>query len=314
MPARRMVSCAEVSEAIRSDVAKEAMRLKAEGVQPKLSLIRVGEDPASEVYVNNKIKACEKAGISSKVIHFKEPPSQQALIRRIKALNSDHRIHGILVQLPLPKDAKYDQDAILDSIDPKKDVDGLHPENLGLLAKKRPRFIPATVRGVLELLKANKLEMDGKNVAIVGRSEIVGLPAALSLLHGNATVTITHSRTRDLPAHTRNADIIVAAVGSPRFLRKENVKKGAFVVDVGINRLDEPEGDKHLVGDVHEEVAEKASHVTPVPGGVGLLTVASLLQNTIDAAKIQGRKTTLQKIGSRLKTNYWHQLAKRAGA
>ncbi len=266
---------------------------------PGLLLIRVGDDPASEVYVGTKQKMSAKVGIESSVEVYPEDTSESALLARIAEANLDPKIHGILVQLPLPK--QIDPDRVAAAVDPTKDVDALHPVNIGHLAQGQPTFVSCTPLGVLALLRKHEVELSGRHVVVLGRSNIVGRP--LSLLLGlkapwaNATVTVVHSRSRDWEALTRQADIVVAAMGRPEAIRAEHVKPGAAVVDVGIHRVagggpdGSPDGKDRLVGDVHAESVEPlAGHLSPVPGGVGPLTVAMLLSNTVHAAeRVTGR-------------------------
>lgn len=281
----RLLDGKAIAAEIRAEVARAA---KAEGLAPGLAVIHVGEDPASHAYVTGKEKDARECGFHSVVERLSASTPQPELLARIEALNRDPRVHGLLVQLPLP--AAIDPDAVVRAIDPRKDVDGFHPENQGLLLLGRPRFVPATPRGVVELLARSGVSPAGKRVVVLGRSTIVGKPLAAALLlkgeRGDATVTVAHSRTKDLAAVCREADILVAAIGSPRFVTGGMVKPGAIVVDVGINRLA-----GKLVGDVDfDAVREVASALSPVPGGVGLMTRASLLQNTLDAARWARKK------------------------
>lgn len=275
----------------KEDARKRAAALKEKyGVQPGLAVIIVGHDPASEVYVRNKHKACEELGIYSEVIEMAEDSSKEEILARIDSLNKDEKIHGILVQLPLPKALRSAEEEILDSIDPVKDVDGFHPVNVGRMVKGEEALLPCTPHGCLKMLELAGIEIEGKKAVVVGRSNIVGKPMLHLLLARNATVTICHSRTENLPAVTREADILVAAVGRPKFITADMVKEGAAVIDVGINRLPpaEPGAKGKLVGDVDfEAVKEVAGAITPVPGGVGLLTVAMLMENVVQAAEMQ---------------------------
>jgi methylenetetrahydrofolate dehydrogenase (NADP+)/methenyltetrahydrofolate cyclohydrolase len=242
-------------------------------------VVLVGEDPASKVYVGQKEKGCLEAGFASFLHRLPESTSQGELLALIERLNSDRTVHGILVQLPLPR--QIDPDTVLAAIRPEKDVDGFHPVNMGRLVAGLPASEPCTPKGIMRLLKSTGLTLSGKEAVVIGRSNIVGKPVALMLLAESATVTICHSRTEDLAAHARRADILVAAVGKPRFVTGDMVKEGAIVVDVGINRLEEG-----LVGDVdYEPAAERASWITPVPGGVGPMTIAMLLENTLEQAE-----------------------------
>ena len=240
----------------------------------------VGDNPASKVYVSMKNVACKKYGFYSREIHLPESISQKQLLEKVAELNKDDAIHGILVQLPLPP--QIDENAILSAIKPEKDVDGFHPESLGKLIQGNPSFVPCTPRGVIHLIKSTGEKLEGKHAVIIGRSNIVGKPTAILLLQENCTVTVCHSRTTNLAEEVKKADIIVAAVGKPKLVTKEMVKQGAVVIDVGTTKL----ADGRLCGDVDfEGVKEKASWITPVPGGVGPMTIAMLLQNTFEAAK-----------------------------
>jgi methylenetetrahydrofolate dehydrogenase (NADP+) / methenyltetrahydrofolate cyclohydrolase len=269
---------AQITEKTRTDIE----RFKTEtGITPGLTVIIVGEDPASKVYVGRKHKACNDAGIVSQVIVLPAAVAEDELLRRVEQLNADPQVHGILVQLPLPR--HINADLVLERIDPDKDVDGFHPVNVGNLSIGRENLVPCTPYGVIKMLELSGLSMEGKRAVIIGRSNIVGKPMAMLLLTRNATVTVCHSRTKDLASVVREGDIVVAAIGKPGFVTREMINPGAIVIDVGINRV----GDK-LVGDVsYDEVAEVASYITPVPGGVGPLTIAMLLHNTLRAAKIQ---------------------------
>ncbi|MDR1662784.1 MAG: bifunctional methylenetetrahydrofolate dehydrogenase/methenyltetrahydrofolate cyclohydrolase FolD [Azoarcus sp.] len=272
-----------LAEELRASFKARVATLAARGHRPGLAVILVGEDPASQVYVRNKVAACEAAGIFSQKIVYPAEAAQAAALAKIAELNADPQIHGILVQLPLPR--HFDEKAVLEAISPEKDVDGFHAENVGALAQGNPRFIPCTPYGVMKMFEANGIDLAGKDAVIIGRSNIVGKPMALLLINAGATVTVCHSRTRDLAQHTRRADILVAAVGKARFITADMVKPGAVVIDVGINRLPQQEGGK-LCGDVDfEAVKALASLITPVPGGVGPMTIAMLLANTIEAAE-----------------------------
>jgi methylenetetrahydrofolate dehydrogenase (NADP+)/methenyltetrahydrofolate cyclohydrolase len=256
------------------------------GVKPGLAAVLVGDNPASQVYVRNKRKACEKAGIESWLHEMPKQTSQAELLGLVARLNADPRVNGILVQLPLP--AQVDESAVLRAVAPEKDVDCFHPENLGMLAAGHPRFLPCTPHGVQQILMRNEIPVDGAHVVIVGRSNIVGKPLALILMQkavgANATVTVCHSRSRTLKELTRQADVIVVAIGQANFLKADMVRAGAVVIDVGINRLP----DAKLVGDVDfEQVRNVAGAITPVPGGVGPMTITMLLHNTLLAAKLQ---------------------------
>lgn len=271
----------KVSLEIRERLKREtAQFIDRTGVTPGLAVVLVGKDPASAVYVRNKHRACNEIGFYSEVHELPEDTEEKELLALISRLNDDPKIHGILVQLPLPK--QIDAEKVILSIRPEKDVDAFHPANVGRIMLGNYRFLPCTPAGVMALLDAYGIDPAGKNCVVVGRSNIVGKPQALLLLERNATVTICHSRTVDLASHTKNADIIVVAVGKPRFLTGEMVKPGAVVIDVGINRL--PDG--KLCGDVDfEPIAGIASAITPVPGGVGPMTITMLMQNTLAAAK-----------------------------
>lgn len=259
--------------------AQRTQRLIEKGVTPHLAVILVGGNAASQVYVRNKENACIHAGIRSTIIRLPEVCTQEELENAVLSLNEDESVHGILVQLPLPKG--LDEARVLALIDPDKDVDGFHAMNSGRLMNGQPSFVPCTPLGVMKLLEAYQIPTRGKHAVIIGRSNIVGKPMAMLLLAADATVTICHSKTANLAEITRQADILVAAVGKPNFVTGDMIKQGAAVVDVGINRVDD-----RLVGDVHAEQAEKvASYLTPVPGGVGQMTIAMLLSNTLDAAE-----------------------------
>lgn len=275
----------EFAEAFKRDAYDRARALEEKyGVTPGLAVVLVGEDPASQVYVRNKDKACAQLALFSRVVKLPETATKQEVLAAVDELNADARIHGILVQLPLPAALRGVEREITDRIDPQKDVDGFHPVNVGRLVSGEPGLIPCTPHGVLKMLQMAGIEMDGKRAVVVGRSNIVGKPMASLLLAQNATVTICHSHTQDLSAVTREADILVAAVGRPRFITADMVKPGAAVIDVGINRI----APKKLVGDVDfEAVSEIAGAITPVPGGVGLLTVAMLMENVVTAAEQQ---------------------------
>ena len=269
---------------------KESARLEVEklknnyNVTPGLAVIIVGENPASQVYVRNKHKSCEELGIKSVVVEMPASTSKNELLAKIDELNADKTIHGILVQLPLPDAIKNHSEEILNRIDPLKDVDGFHPMNVGKLVTGNPALVPCTPAGCIEMLDLAGIEIDGKRAVIIGRSNIVGKPMLSLLMAKNATVTVCHSHTKNLPEITREAEILVAAMGKPKFVTGEMIKPGAVVVDVGINRI----APKKLVGDVDFDAAvEIASAITPVPGGVGLLTVAMLMKNVVTATKLQ---------------------------
>ncbi|OUT18707.1 bifunctional methylenetetrahydrofolate dehydrogenase/methenyltetrahydrofolate cyclohydrolase [Campylobacter concisus] len=269
-----------VSLKVKESVKVRADELKKFGVEPTLAVVLVGEDKASQTYVRAKEKACNEYGIKSVAHRLSENTTQNELLALINVLNLDDSIHGILVQLPLPK--HIDTNVVLAAIDPRKDVDGFHAVNVGKLVSGLDGFVPCTPLGVMEILKEYGIDVAGLNAVVIGRSNIVGKPMANLLLNASATVTVTHSKTKNLKEICKNADLIVAAIGKPFFLKADMVKEGAVVVDVGINRLD----DGRLVGDVDfEEVAPKCSYITPVPGGVGPMTIAMLLNNTILAAQ-----------------------------
>ena len=269
-----------VSLKVKESVKIRADELKKFGVEPTLAVVLVGEDKASQTYVRAKEKACNEYGIKSVAHRLSENTTQNELLALINVLNLDDSIHGILVQLPLPK--HIDTNVVLAAIDPRKDVDGFHAVNVGKLVSGLDGFVPCTPLGVMEILKEYGIDVAGLNAVVIGRSNIVGKPMANLLLNASATVTVTHSKTKNLKEICKNADLIVAAIGKPFFLKADMVKDGAVVVDVGINRLD----DGRLVGDVDfDEVAPKCSYITPVPGGVGPMTIAMLLNNTILAAQ-----------------------------
>ncbi|MCH2113328.1 MAG: bifunctional methylenetetrahydrofolate dehydrogenase/methenyltetrahydrofolate cyclohydrolase FolD [Pirellulales bacterium] len=272
----------KLAQDIRTELAEEVAQFTGSGSPvPTLAAVLVGSDPASEVYVRNKRRDCEKVGIRSELFDLPESTSQAELLERIDELNQNTEVHGILVQLPLP--AQIDPECVLQAISPLKDVDAFHPENVGLLVQARPRYLPCTPHAVQQLLVRNELPISGQHVVIVGRSDIVGKPLSVMLAQRglDATVTLCHSRTQDLPAVTRLADILVVAIGRPNFVTADMVKPGATVIDVGINRTD-----AGLVGDVDfSGTREVAGHITPVPGGVGPLTRVMLLVNTLSAAR-----------------------------
>lgn len=266
---------------LREGIAQEVGRLQTDfGVKPGLAAVLVGEDPASAVYVRNKKIACEKAGLYPQEHLLPASTTQEALLALIQQLNADPKIHGILVQLPLP--AHIESKAILQAVSPEKDADGFHPVNVGRLVEGDPVFVPCTPKGVIHMIDSTGLDIAGKRAVVIGRSNIVGKPLAMLLLHRHATVTICHSRTKDLPSVVHEADIVIAAIGKPLFVTPDMVKEGAVVIDVGINRL----ADGKLVGDVDfDRVKERAGWITPVPGGVGPMTIAMLLQNTLESAQ-----------------------------
>jgi len=273
-----------LAQELRASFKSRVEALAAKGHRPGLVVILVGEDPASQVYVRNKVNACGAIGMHSEKITYPADVDQSVVLAKIAQLNADPNIHGILVQLPLPK--QFDEEAVLEAISAEKDVDGFHAENVGALAQGNPRFIPCTPYGVMKMFEKGNVDLTGKEAVVIGRSNIVGKPMALLLINAGATVTVCHSRTKDLNFHTRRADIVVAAVGKPRFVTADMIKPGAVVIDVGINRLqDGPEAGK-LCGDVDfASCQEVASLITPVPGGVGPMTITMLLANTIEAAE-----------------------------
>lgn len=280
----KILSGKVVSERIKEELKEEVKKLNSQGIFPGLAVVIVGDDPASRVYVNSKKKACEEIGIYSEEYALPKETSEEELLSLIEKLNVSKKVCGILVQLPLPK--HINEETIINAISPKKDVDAFHPANVGKIMIGNYDFLPCTPAGVMELIKESGIDVSGKECVIVGRSNIVGKPQAMLLLHANGTVTICHSRTKDLAEKTKNADILVAAVGIPNFITGDMIKEGAVVIDVGINRLE----NKKLVGDVDFESAEKiASAITPVPGGVGPMTIAMLMKNTLKAALIQDK-------------------------
>ena len=271
-----------VSEQVKNRVKAEAEKLKEQGVNIGLAVVIVGNDPASRVYVNSKKKACEYVGFTSYEYALDENITQQELLDLVEVLNNDRNVNGILVQLPLPK--HIDENAIINAISPEKDVDAFHPFNVGKIMIGDFAFLPCTPAGVMELIDSTGVEIAGKSCVVIGRSNIVGKPMAMLLLHRSGTVTICHSKTQNLKEICKNADILVASVGKPNFVTADMVKEGAVVIDVGINRLENGK----LCGDVKfDEVSEKAGWITPVPGGVGPMTIAMLMQNTLTAGKLQ---------------------------
>ncbi|MFT9486325.1 MAG: bifunctional methylenetetrahydrofolate dehydrogenase/methenyltetrahydrofolate cyclohydrolase FolD [Tepidibacillus sp.] len=276
----QIISGKEVAKSIREELKLEVETLKEQGITPGLSVILVGNDPASHSYVKGKAKGCEEVGIKSEVIYMEETISQETLLAEIERLNLDSNVHGILVQLPLPK--HIEEDAIINAIDPKKDVDGFHPINVGKMMIGEDAYLPCTPHGIIELIKRTGTEIKGKHAVVIGRSNIVGKPVSILLLKEHATVTIAHSRTQNLKEITRQADILVVAIGKPQIITEDFVSPGTLVIDVGVNRLETGK----LVGDVDfERVSNVASYITPVPGGVGPMTITMLLKNTIEAAK-----------------------------
>lgn len=290
MPAT-VINGTAMAKEIRAEVAEGVAEMRAKhGIVPGLAVVLVGEDPASAVYVRNKDGAATVAGMVSESIQLPSTSHQDEVLSAVRRLNGDARIHGILVQLPLP--VHIDEDTIIESIHPDKDVDGLHPFNMGLLMAGRPRFVPATPGGIQQMLLRSGYDPEGKHVVVCGRSNIVGKPVAALLTQrksgANATVTVCHTRTRNLVDITRQADILIAAIGQPRFVKADMVRDGVVVIDVGINQIDAPERKRgyRLVGDVdYDPVSKKAAAITPVPGGVGPMTIAMLLHNTLRAAR-----------------------------
>jgi len=299
----RVLDGAAIASAIKTEIAEEVKALAAQGIRPGLAAVLVGHVPASEIYVASKVKTCGELGLYSDLVTPPDTVTTDEMLDLVRSLNAREDIDGILIQLPLPKqvDAKF----LLDSVSPDKDVDGFHPVNAGKLQAGRPALAPCTPAGVIEILKRSNLPISGQHAVVVGRSDIVGKPVAMLLLHENATVTICHSKTRDLGAITREADILVAAIGRPGFITPEMVKPGATVIDVGINRLTtrgevdrffagDPKREaafakrgSTIVGDVHPKAFELAGAYTPVPGGVGPLTIAMLMANTVHAARMR---------------------------
>ena len=284
----KIISGPEVAGQIYDELRVRIEKLKSESVMPGLAVILVGDDPASQVYVRNKGRKCEELGMRSETIVLPAETSEEELLSRIDALNKDPAIHGFLVQLPLPK--HIDEDKVIQAIDSNKDVDGFHPVNVGNMLIGKPGFLPATPAGVQQMLVRSGIETAGKHVVVVGRSNIVGKPmASLMVQRGaDATVTVVHSRTKDLASITRQADILIVAIGKARFITADMVKDGAVVIDVGTNRIEDPTHPKgsRLVGDVDfDEVSKKASAITPVPGGVGPMTICMLMANTVKAAE-----------------------------
>ena len=280
-----------ISEQIKLELAAEVEQIKMQGGKiPHLAAIIVGENPASQVYVASKIRSCEQVGFKSSLIRCEAATTQAELLQMVQKLNEDADVDGFIVQLPLPK--HIDEEAVTLAIDPKKDVDGFHPVNFGRMAQGLPAFLPATPMGILEILRRYNIETTGKHCVVIGRSNIVGTPISILLSRkgypGDCTVTLTHSRTKDLPAEVRRADIVVAAIGIPEFVKADWVKEGAVIIDVGINRIpdDSKKNGTRIAGDVdYEAVAPRSSFITPVPGGVGLMTVTALMMNTLKACK-----------------------------
>lgn len=271
-----------ISAQIKAELKEKVASMKAEGTQIVLAVIQVGADPASSVYVRNKKKACEEIGMGSLSYELPEETTEEELLNLVKELNERKDVNGILVQLPLPK--HIEEEKILNAIDPLKDVDGFHPMNVGALCIGKKGFVSCTPAGIIQLLKRSNIEIAGKECVVIGRSNIVGKPMALLLLRENGTVTVTHSRTKDLKEVTKRADILVVAIGKPKMITADYVKEGAVVIDVGIHRNE----DNKLCGDVdYESVAPKCSAITPVPGGVGPMTIAMLMNNCVESVSLQ---------------------------
>src|SRR5215469_3543323 len=293
----------KIGAQIRAEVGEAVQKLTNAGIRPGLAVILAGNDPASAIYVRNKVKACEQLGIHSVKITPQDSVTTEDLLRVVQELNRRDEIDGILVQLPLPR--QVDARKVLLAVAPEKDVDGLHPVNVGNLSTQRPGLVPCTPAGIMEILKRSQIEIAGRHAVVIGRSDLVGKPIAMLLLNANATVTVCHSKTRDLPAVARQADILVAAIGRAGLVTRDFVKPGATVIDVGMNTLTDPAEFQRffagnasreevfrrkgsvLIGDVHPEAAEVAGAITPVPGGVGPLTIAMLMFNTVKAAKMR---------------------------
>lgn len=294
--AARIINGKKIAEQMRSQLKEEVAKLKQKGITPGLGVILVGEDPASQSYVRAKERTCEQIGIYSDDNRLPAETTQQNLIALINRMNAEAKINGILVQLPLPK--HINETEVLLAIDPEKDVDGFHPMNIGKMVAGQKAFLPCTPHGIIQLLQHSGVKIEGSHIVIVGRSNIVGKPLANMLIQkaptGNATVTVCHTRTKDLASHTRQADILIAAAGRPNTITADMVKDGVVVIDVGVNRIEDATKEKgyRLVGDVDfEAVKEKARLITPVPGGVGPMTITMLLYNTVEAAKKAAAKT-----------------------
>jgi methylenetetrahydrofolate dehydrogenase (NADP+)/methenyltetrahydrofolate cyclohydrolase len=276
----QLIDGKKIAAEMKAKIKRDSAELAASGRRPGLAAVLVGENPASVIYVRNKRKACEEVGMYSEEHRLPADISEEQLLRLIVKLNADSNIHGILVQLPLPKSIQTER--VLEAISPEKDVDGLHPYNVGRLTMGTPLFVPCTPAGVMAMLDHYRVPIEGQRAVILGRSNLVGRPTALLLMHRHATITVCHSRTKDIASVSRQGDIVVAAIGKPRFVTADMVREGAAVVDVGINRL--PDGS--LAGDVDfPNVEKKAGWISPVPGGVGPMTIALLLQNTLESAK-----------------------------
>lgn len=286
----RLISGTEISSSIYGELKERIAVLRSKGVTPGLAVVLVGEDPASQVYVRMKGKKCEELGMHSVTIVLPADTSEKDLLKKVSELNKDKKIHGFLVQLPLPE--HIDEDKIINAIDPAKDVDGFHPNNVGSMLIGKPMFLPATPAGVQQMLIRSNVDTAGKHVVVVGRSNIVGKPIAAMLMQkgkgADATVTVVHSRTKDLAEHTRQADILIVAIGKAGFITKDMVKEGAVIIDVGTNRIDDPKSERSkLVGDVDfDNVKDRTSAITPVPGGVGPMTICMLMSNTVKAAEL----------------------------
>ena len=284
----KLIDGKKIAEGLKKEIAKKNVAIiDAEGTAPHLAAILVGEDPASETYIASKERSCRAVGVTSSVYRYPATITEEALLNAVDFLNNDEEVNGFIVQLPLPEHINADK--VLQRINPAKDVDGFHPENMGRLALGLPSYLPATPAGIMLLLEKSGIETQGKHCVILGRSNIVGTPMALLMSRksnpGNCTVTLCHSKTQNLPELTRQADILIAAIGKPEFVTADMVKQGAVVIDVGIHRIDDSsEKGYHITGDVDfKEVAKKSSHITPVPGGVGPMTIVSLLLNTMKA-------------------------------
>jgi methylenetetrahydrofolate dehydrogenase (NADP+) / methenyltetrahydrofolate cyclohydrolase len=311
MPARNLDGT-KIANDIKAELVAEVRALTEAGSRPGLAVVLVGHDPGSEIYVRHKVKACEELGIYSEKFTPEDSVTTQELLKLIDDLNRRDEIDGILVQLPLPK--QVDSKRVLLAVDPQKDVDGFHPMNIGNLSTQRPGLVSCTPAGCMEILRRSNIPVEGQNAVVVGRSDIVGKPVAMLLTNANATVTICHSKTRDLPGVCRTGDILIAAIGRPGMITRDYVKPGATVIDVGINRIDNADEFKKffsgntkreqdfaqkgftLIGDVHPNVAEVAGALTPVPGGVGKLTIAMLMANTVKAAKLRRGAALMAKV------------------
>ena len=277
----KLINGKEISQQIKDELKEKVSALKAQGKNICLAVIQVGNDPASSVYVGNKKKACAYIGIESRAFELPEETTEEELLSIIKDLNEDDGVHGILVQLPVPK--HINEEKIINAISPKKDVDGFHPQNVGALVIGEQGFVSCTPAGIIQLLKRSNIEIEGKHCVVIGRSNIVGKPMSLLMLRENATVTICHSRTKNIKEICREADILIVAIGKPQFIGADYVKDGAVVIDVGIHR----DENNKLCGDVkYDEVEPKASYITPVPGGVGPMTIAMLMHNCVEAMKL----------------------------